>query len=70
MVIGIDVDNIVCQTTQAVLDVHYKNTGVRLELSDITDYYIEKFVSPKYRPNFHKIFLDKRVWKRVELLPG
>lgn len=70
MIIGVDVDNVIVTLCKAVLDVHYEDTGERLEVSDIKDYYIEKFVSPQYRPNFYKIFLDKRVWKRVELLPG
>jgi len=68
MIIGVDIDNIIYNTTQAVLDIHFENTGERLQLEDIKSYYIEKFVSPKYRPDFHKIFLDKRVWQRVELL--
>lgn len=68
--IGVDIDNVVYSTTQAVLDVHYENTGERLYLSDIKTYCIEDYVSEKYKKDFHKIFLDKRVWKRVELLPN
>lgn len=70
MVIGCDIDNIICQTTKSVLNIHYKNSGEKLKLSDITDYYIEKFVSLQYREDFYKIFLDKRVWKNIELLPN
>lgn len=67
--IGVDIDNVVYSTTQAVLDVHYENTGERLYLSDIKTYCIEDYVSEEYKRDFHKIFLDKRVWKRVKLLP-
>lgn len=68
--IGCDIDNVVYSTAQAVLDVHYENTGERLHLADIKTYGIEDYVSEQYRENFHKMFLDKRVWKRVELLPN
>lgn len=68
--IGVDIDNVVYSTTQAVLDVHYENTGERLYLSDIKTYCIEDYVSEEYKKDFHKIFLDKRVWKRVKLLPN
>lgn len=67
--IGVDIDNVVYSTTQAVLDVHYENTGERLYLNDIKSYGIEDYVSEEYKKDFHKIFLDKRVWKKVELLP-
>ena len=70
MKIGVDIDNVIYDTAKAVLDIHYENTGEKLNLSDITDYYIEKFVSSKYREDFYKIFLDKRVWKNVKLLPN
>lgn len=68
--IGVDIDNVIYDTAKAVLDIHYENTGEKLNLSDITDYCIEKFVSSKYREDFYKIFLDKRVWKNVKLLPN
>lgn len=68
--IGVDIDSVVYSTAQAVLDVHYENTGERLYLSDIKTYCIEDYVSEEYKKDFHKIFLDRRVWKRVKLLPN
>lgn len=68
--IGVDIDNVVYSTTQAVLDVHYENTGERLYLSDIKTYGIEDYVSEEYKKDFLKIFLDKRVWERVQPLPN
>lgn len=68
--IGIDIDNVVFSTTQAVLDVHYENTGERLCLSDIKTYCIENYVSEEYKKDFYRNFLNKRVWKKAELLPG
>lgn len=53
-----------------MLDVHFENTGERLSLNDIKSYGIEDYVSEEYKKGFHKIFLDKRVWKRVQLLPN
>lgn len=68
--VGIDIDNIIVQTTKRILDVHYEQTGERLYLDDIKSYYIENFVSPQYRKDFHKLFLDKSVWKDIELVPN
>lgn len=67
--IGIDIDNTIINTSVSVLDVHYEDTGERLYIDDITSYYMENFVSPQYRKDFHKLFHDKRVWKNVEVLP-
>jgi 5'(3')-deoxyribonucleotidase len=69
MKIGIDIDNVVYNTSEAVLSVHYEDTGERLTLSDIKSYDMSKYVSPQYQKDFYKIFGDKRVWDRVELLP-
>ena len=67
MIIGVDVDNVVYNTTECVLRVHEIDTGEHLEISNIKTYYIEKYVKEQYQKDFHKIFLDKRVWKQVEL---
>ncbi len=70
MVIAVDCDNIICSTTQSVLNVHFENTGERLQLDDIKSYYIEEYVSDEYKDDFYKIFLDKRVWKGIDILPN
>ncbi len=70
MKIGIDVDNVVCNTAIAVLEQHYADTGERLTLDDITSYYIENHVSEDFRDDFHLIFLNKEMWKRVKVLPN
>lgn len=69
MKIGVDIDNVVYNTTQVILDIHYENTGERLNINDIQSYDISEYVSDKYKKDFYKIFLDKRVLKRVQLLP-
>ena len=70
MRILLDCDNVICDTTRSVLDVHYEKTGERLSVDDIKTYYIEDYVSPEYKDDFYKIFLDKRVWKGIQVLPN
>lgn len=68
MRIGIDIDNVIFNTAETVLDVHYEDTGERLHLSDITDYNMTQFVSKKYRYHFPELFSDKRVIDRLKPL--
>lgn len=70
MVIGVDIDNCILSTTEAVLEQHYADTGERLALDDITSYYIENHVSEEYRDDFHLIFLKKEMWKRAKVIPN
>jgi len=44
MIIGIDCDNVVCNTTESVLAQHYFDTGEKLTLDDIKTYYIENYM--------------------------
>ena len=68
MKIGIDIDNVIFNTAETVLDVHYEDTGERLHLSDITDYNMTQFVGKKYRYHFPELFSDKRVIERLKPL--
>ena len=69
MIIGIDVDSTVCNTTESVIAQHYADTGEKLTLDDIKSYYIENYVSDDYKDDFHLIFYKKEMWKRVQVLP-
>ena len=69
MIIGIDVDNVVCDTTFSTLTQHYADTGEKLTLDDIKGYYIENYVSDDYKDDFHLIFYKKEMWKRVKVIP-
>lgn len=69
MKIAIDCDNVVCNTTEAVLEQHYADTGEKLTLNDIKGYYIENYVGDDYKDDFHLIFFKKEMWKRVQVLP-
>lgn len=70
MVIGIDIDNCLLSTTQAVLDQHYADTGEKLTLDDIKTYNIEDYVSEDYKDDFYLIFFKKEIWKRVKIIPN
>ena len=69
MIIGIDCDNIICNTTESVLAQHYADTGEKLTLDDIKTYYTENYVSDDYKDDFHLIFYKKEMWKRVKVIP-
>ena len=69
MIIGIDCDNVVCNTTESVIAQHYADTGEKLTLDDIKTYYIENYVSDDYKDDFHLIFYKKEMWKRVKVIP-
>ena len=69
MIIGIDVDNVVCNTTESVLTQHYADTGEKLTLDNIKGYYIENYVGDDYKDDFHLIFYKKEMWKRVKVIP-
>ena len=61
MIIGIDVDSTVCNTTESVIAQHYVDTGEKLTLDDIKSYYIENYVSDDYKDDFHLIFFIKDI---------
>lgn len=69
MIIGIDVDSTVCNTTESVIAQHYADTGEKLTLDDIKSYYIENYVSDDYKDDFHLIFYKKEMWKRIKVIP-
>ena len=69
MIIGIDVDSTVCNTTESVIAQHYVDTGEKLTLDDIKSYYIENYVGDDYKDDFHLIFYKKEMWKRVKVIP-
>jgi 5'(3')-deoxyribonucleotidase len=69
MIIGVDVDSVVCNTTHCVLQQHYEDTGELLTIDDIKSYYIENYVGDDYKDDFYLIFYKKEMWKRLELIP-
>ena len=67
-IIGIDIDNVTCNTSSAIIDYYNKLSGDNLKLSDINEYYIENFVLPEWKDKFHKLFMDKKFWKTVNII--
>lgn len=67
MKIGIDIDGTINNLCEAVLIVYNQDSGDCLFPIDITEYYVENFVLDKYKKDFYKYYLDKRVWKLVKV---
>ena len=67
--IMVDIDGILNTLDTTVLDVYNEDSGDNLRPEDITEYHIEKFVKPEYKDTFYHYFTDKRVWKRIGVVP-
>ena len=61
-----DIDNVLCTTTEAVLERYNELYNDNLQISDITEYWMEKFVKPEAKENFNDVFKDKLMWKKVK----
>lgn len=68
LTIMVDIDGVLNTLDTTVIDVYNEDSGDSLSPQDITEYHIEKFVKPEYRENFKNYFLDKRVWRRIEVV--
>ena len=68
LTIMVDIDGILNTLDTTVLEVYNEDSGDNLRPEAITEYHIEKFVKPEYRENFKNYFLDKRVWRRIEVV--
>ena len=66
--VGIDIDNVTCNTTEAVLAHYNEKFNDNLKVDDIKDYYIEQFVKPEAREIIPRYFEDKEMWKRVHVI--
>ena len=49
MILGIDIDNVLVNTTECVLEYLNERTGLNLKLEDIKTYSIEDYVPPENR---------------------
>lgn len=68
LTIMVDIDGVLNTLDTTVIEVYNEDSGDNLSPQDITEYHIEKFVKPEYRENFKNYFLDKRVWRRIEVV--
>ena len=67
MKIGIDIDGTINNLCESVLMIYNQDSNDNLQISDITEYYVENFAKPEYRKEFYKYYIDKRVWKLVKM---
>lgn len=69
MIIGIDIDNVIVNTTEAMLKYINERLPVNLSLTDIKEYSIEKFVPAPFDWIVENGFRDKSFWKQVQMIP-
>ena len=60
MIIGIDIDNVLCTTTKAVLSVYNEDAEDNLKVENIKSYYIENFVKSEFKENFYSYLIHMR----------
>lgn len=70
LIIGVDVDNVLCDTSERVLKYVNERAGTNLHIEDITEYYMENFLPDEYKPLISQAFHDKEMWRNVTLLPN
>lgn len=66
VIVALDIDNCICNTTEAVLSVYNEEWNDNLSVDDIKTYWIENYVKPEAKESFHKYFLSRDMWKRVK----
>lgn len=71
MKIGFDVDNVICNTTEEILNfINNKLPEANLKIEDIKSYWIEESLPQKDRWIVPLAFTMKEVWKKVKLIEG
>ena len=71
MVIAIDIDNVIVNTTQCVLNyINERIPNLNLQIKDITSYWIEDALPPEYKWIVPMAFEDKNMWKQIQLIDG
>lgn len=70
MVVGIDLDNIVVNTTETVLNYLAERGAPKRTLEDIKDYWLEKSFPPEYALLVKEAFESKYMWKQIQLIDG
>ena len=69
MRIGIDIDNIVVNTTESVLEYLNERLGLSLKIEYIKSYSIEDFVPEPNKLLVAEAFESKYMWKKLQLIP-
>ena len=68
--IAIDIDNVVCDTSVAVVEYINERLPVNLELESLSSYWIENFLPDQYKWIVETAFNDSSMWRRVKLIDG
>ena len=71
MKIGIDIDNVITNTTECVLDyINERLPNVNFKVKDVEEYWLEKIMPKGYEWIINQAFSDKQMWKNVKLIDG
>ena len=71
MIIGIDIDNVITNTTECVLDyINERLPNVNFKVENVKEYWLEKIMPKGYEWIINQAFSDKQMWKKVELING
>ena len=71
MRIGIDLDNVVVNTTEAVIEyLNERVPNLHLKMDDIKEYWMEKNLPPGYSLLVQEAFESKHMWKKVKMIKG
>lgn len=68
MIILCDIDNVVINTTEAVIAQYNEECNDNLVIDDVKSYWMEQYVKPEHRENFFEFFLMKETWKRAKAI--
>lgn len=68
MRIGIDIDDILCNTAETLLKFYNQDSGDNLKLSDLTNRNIYNFVQPKYKSKVYECSCGNRVWQQIQCI--
>lgn len=71
MRIGFDIDNVICNTTECVVNyINERLPEVNLKMEDLHFYWVEKNIPKEYQWIGEVAFSDSKMWKNVKLIEG
>jgi 5'(3')-deoxyribonucleotidase len=68
--IGVDIDNILVNTTECVLEWLAERGAPKKTIQDITIYYLENNYPTEYHMLIKEAFESKYMWKKIRLIEG
>ena len=69
MNIGIDLDNIVVNTTESlIIYLNERIPNLNLKMEDLKEYYVENNISKEYALVVKEAFENKNLWKKVKII--